>query len=531
MKKTYVSSLSFTKAELGGKATLSLKDCGVSFNGSAAALREVAASPDMLKLLAGLPGSPSTLEGLVTKPALESLGFLTGADGNSYFPDLVASDLQPKPEDFVVVPFRLLSATIVAGGSWRATDFSNEAVLRASVAKLSKKPLYYNHNTDPLDWVGLVNTTSWDGARTASDGSQIPAGINGDLAIDAKTNPKLARGVLAGAIYSNSVTVLFGWEPSHEFADEYSFMDACGTIAKDGRMVCRYVTEIYDYHESSLCYLGADPFAKRVEDNGDLHNVDSTSVVSYSKLDQSVKELYEKQQKYEGLGWLSKAASVSLAKQDFSTNPNPPTPPTMDPILFSLLLSTLGLPATTTQQSLTKEHLSRLGLKPGDTQVVVEKTALSALQDAEKERDTIKPQIASLTQEKETLTKDKETLDLKVKELEPLAAVGTTYTEAKRAEVVRLYNLATENKPDAAVLELFKNAKPDALEGLLGQYTKGAKMKFSGRCKKCASDEFEFRSSFSSDDEDKNKDQAPVSIVSLADLRDKYEPKSLQVAK
>lgn len=529
MKKTYVGCLSFTKAELGGKATLSLKDCGLSFNGSAAALREVAASPDMVKLLAGLPGSPSTLEGLVTKPALESLGFLTGADGNSYFPDLTASDLQPKPEDFVVVPFRLLSATVVAGGTWRATDFGNEAVLRASVEKLAKKPVYYNHNTDPLDWVGLVNSTSWDSARTASDGSKIPAGINGQLAIDAKTNPKLARGVLAGAIYSNSVTVLFGWEPSHEFADEYSFMDAVGTIAKDGRMVCRVVTEIYDYHESSLCYLGADPFAKRVEDNGDLHNVDTTSVVSYSKLAPAVKELYEKEHKYEGLGWLSKAASVSLAKQDFSSNHNPPTT-LMPPEIFALLLTMLGLPANTTQASLTKEQISRLGLALPDTQVAVEKTALTSLQAAETERNTLKPQVEELNGKVTTLEGEKTTLQGKVTELEPLAKIGTDYTEAKRAEVVRLYNVATDNKPDAAVLELFKNAKPDALEGLLGQYTKGAKMKFSGRCKKCQSDEFEFRSTFA-DGDDKDKNQPAPSIVSLQDLRDRYESTSLQPAR
>jgi hypothetical protein len=522
MKRKYTSVLSFSKEEIGGKAELSLANAGFS------------------------TGNVIDVSKLERPKQLESLGFLSGADGNAFFPDLKASDLAPKPEDFVTENFRLLSATIVAGGSWRATDFSDEKVLKASVGLLARKPMYYNHNTDPLDWVGIVDSTSWGAGYTAEDGTKVPGGINGVVAIDAKTNPKLARGVLAKIIYSNSVTVLFDWEPSHEFADEYSFMNAVGSVAKDGRMVTRKVTKIYDYHESSLVYLGADPFAKMIDESGQLHNVDTSSVVSLSKELQdkvadlftqgkyeaeknaALKELYDKERKYEATACLSKNVVLSLSKTTETQNLTNPKVPAMNPQLFALLLSVFGLPADTTQESLTKEQIDAFSAKiPKPNQKVIDTEALTALQADSTSLAEIKPKLETAEASVLTLTKEKETLDTKVKELEPLAKVGEQFVEHKRSELVRLYSLGMDGKPDQAVLDLFKEAKPDAMDGLLNQYTKGVTAKFGGKCKKCDSTEFEFRSTVSAETEPKV--EPVVEAISFADLHSKFDRTDLKV--
>jgi len=173
----------------------------------------------------------------------------------------VKKELLPKPEDFVKVPFRLISATTVGAGSWKVTDFSNEAVLKASMKKLIGKPVYPNHDSDDVfNYVGIIESVKWTEARM-QDGQMIPAGIDGIIAIDGKTSPKIARGVLMGAIFSNSVTVNFDWEPSHFFESPNDFYHKIGTIHTDGKMVRRVVTNINDYYESSLVWLGADPFA------------------------------------------------------------------------------------------------------------------------------------------------------------------------------------------------------------------------------------------------------------------------------
>ena len=72
------------------------------------------------------------------------------------------------------------------------------------------------------------------------------------MAVDAKTNPKVARGVLMGSIFSNSVTVEFEWKMSHPFENEYEFLDKIGQYGADGKMIRRVVTKILNYHKSSL---------------------------------------------------------------------------------------------------------------------------------------------------------------------------------------------------------------------------------------------------------------------------------------
>jgi len=239
-KKTYRMKMNFSKDELAG--SVSLGAVGISM--------------PML--------DPLSLEeyrkGLSRQRDSMNFGML--GNDPKYYQDTKMTDITPKPEDFLEVPFRLISATIVGGGTWKATDFSNTAILKKSTSLLDGVPLYKDHETDLDNWVGLVNGVKWTGAFKDVSGVDVPAGIDGIVAIDIKTNPKVARGVAAGAIYSNSVTVEFDWEMSHTYENEWDFLNKLGTIGGDGKMIRRVVTAIHNYHESSLVWLGADPFAK-----------------------------------------------------------------------------------------------------------------------------------------------------------------------------------------------------------------------------------------------------------------------------
>jgi len=181
-----------------------------------------------------------------------------------------------KEGDFLFAPFRLISATIVGGGTWKATDFSNEAVLRRSMPLLQDKPVYRNHWMDPDYWLGQVDSLAWGQSYVqSSNGLIIPSGIDGLLAIDTvgKKNQQLARGIVTGSVRSNSVTIEFEWEPSHDFPDEWDFYYYLGEMV-EGKMVTRVVTKIIDYHETSIVGLGADPYAKAIKEDGELVDVD-----------------------------------------------------------------------------------------------------------------------------------------------------------------------------------------------------------------------------------------------------------------
>ena len=283
-KKIFFSRLNFSKAELR-KASVQLSNVGVP-----------------------LPIRQSQ-EFDIQDDWLQLGNIWGGMNDPKYYKDLKVADIIPKPEDFVDVPYRLISATTVGAGSWKAADFSDENVLKASVNKLVNKPIYKDHETDTDNWVGLVKSTKWSPAKI-QNGITIPAGIDGLLAIDAKTNPKVARGALLGAIQSNSVTVDFKWKMSHTFENEWDFYDKVGTIGEDGKMIRRIVVEVIDYFETSLLWLGADPFAKKITDSGELQNIDTGSVYEYMKSSfgkdvcnfgeecEKTKELLKKEKKY-----------------------------------------------------------------------------------------------------------------------------------------------------------------------------------------------------------------------------------------
>lgn len=464
----------------------------------------------------------------------ESFGWFGQSNNANVYQDLKAKDLVPKPEDFVKVPFRLISATVVGANSWKVTDFSNEEVLKASMSKLVGKPVYPNHDSDDVfNYVGIIESVRWSEARI-QDGQLIPAGIDGVIMIDGKTSPKIARGVLMGAITSNSVTVGFDWEPSHYFESASEFYNKIGTIHTDGKMVRRIVTSISDYYETSLVWLGADPFAKKIDKDGKLINIDTSNVYTpFSKEDNEVKG-YEADKSYK-ISFASDNNFLSLLnKSTFSTQTGNNNVDMKD---FLKLLKTIGIEEAQFRLSLgvadnveiTADHIKAcMAPKPAE-QVVTTVIPASLLSN----ESAVKALGGTITESSDfskvsVLTIEEFTaLNAQIASLEKDAAIGKEHVNAKRTEIKRLYSI-TVGQADESVLKLIDNAETDALEGLLKQYTKGATEKFAGTCKKCGSNEFTFQSSLTDD----NATTPKVSKVStFDDIADKFKKTTVSIYK
>lgn len=200
------------------------------------------------------------------KESLDRYGLFGGSNNyHTYYPDAEPKQFNPSEDEFIEPVFRLLSACIVSKG-YMPTEFS-EKVLKDSMHLLVGQTVNCDHETDIANAIGSIKEVAWQNSYTI-DGIEIPGGINGVLKIDGKANPRIARGINMDppSIHSNSVTVRFKWKPSHKFDKEWEFYDKLGTIAEDGTMVRRIVTEIVSYMETSLVSHGADPFAQKVID-------------------------------------------------------------------------------------------------------------------------------------------------------------------------------------------------------------------------------------------------------------------------
>jgi hypothetical protein len=97
-------------------------------------------------------------------------------------------------------------------------------------------------------------------------------GINVEMKIDWKMNPRIARGLLMQppAIHSASVTVMFEYDYSHPaLAEAGRFWESLGE-QYDGETVRLLVTKIVGYWEISLVFQGADQLAKQLGQLGQL---------------------------------------------------------------------------------------------------------------------------------------------------------------------------------------------------------------------------------------------------------------------
>ena len=514
---------------------------------------------------------------------LSSFGWANNS--NTYYPEVgSAKDIIPQPEDFIQVPWRMLSAGIVGAGTWKATDFSNEAVLKRSVKLIEGKPLYRNHEAYDIDnWVGIVAAPTWAKSFTNPDGTKIPAGINAVLNIDAKANPRIARGVLSNIITSNSVTVLFDWEPSHEFEDEWEFERSVGKII-DGIMVRRVVTKIYDYFETSLVWMGADPYAKKIdEDTGGHINVDVTGIhdnddaipVRAGETDSNVRTLESEPEKVQFSYKNNKSYHVvsSLSKHllDNSAYYNKKSVD-MDKELIKLLREKFniandveitpdvlaGFTVVSNEQAAidkknanTVNNVTELAKKAANNDDITFDEFLKDYSFRKNGEDVDSEKVTQLTKDVndankkvEDLTKEKDDITAKfnasekkvgdltkeVEELTPFAESGKKFIQMKKDEAIRLYKTFAGENVDETVVGLFEKANDEELVGLIKQYTKGAAEKFGGRCAECGSENFEFRSTLVEEEGEGTKDKVGYAGDPDA-IREKYAAKDFSIRK
>jgi len=207
-------------------------------------------------------------ENLATKMTAEqvaSFGLFGGsADPNKFYPDIQPSDWTPQEEDFIRPIFRGFSAGYVVHGGI-PISFKKDGVLKDSLSMAKGITINTNHDTDVEHAIGAVADVTWQEAYKVG-GLTIPAGLNLVMKIDAKSNPRIARGILMDppSIHSDSVTVRFAWEKSHPEMED--FWDKVGTFDKDGNLVCVVANKISGYQEVSLVHHGADPYAQAQKD-------------------------------------------------------------------------------------------------------------------------------------------------------------------------------------------------------------------------------------------------------------------------
>lgn len=473
-------------------------------------------------------------------PAKNYLQFGWMGNEPNFYEGVSANDAVPKPEDYIEVPFRLISATTVGAGTWKATDFSNAELLKNSRGFLEGKGVYKDHETDVNNWVGIIKQVKWTESFTQSDGTLVPAGIDGLLAIDTKVDIKLARGIMAGAIYSNSVTVEFEWIMSHEFSSESDFFNSIGKMGADGKMVRRVVTKILNYHETSLVWLGADPFAKSINPDGSLKNIDISNVLSYAKSKlgedkvtfetepEEKKTFYTNSKNYEinfGIDENVLSLAKDTGKKTIINNSKD-----MNKHLLMLLNATVnkhGLQLAKKPEEMTDDEAVAFlqGLTPlsaTDTARLaklskVEGAAIAFLKTSDptattvdmeaflKDNSFVKNTELQTLQEASKFVGDFKTafeakegdkLETILSSAKENAAIGVQSLVAKQNEVVRLYelNVGKENA-DPKVIDMYKKADNATIDGLLKQFTKGVAEKFKATCKDCNSHNISLQSS------------------------------------
>lgn len=410
-------------------------------------------------------------EGGVNSESISKYGLFSGADYNTFYPDVSADKFNPEESDFIEPMFRLLSACIVSK-NYMPTEFPSK-VLKESMPLLVGQTVNCDHETDVANAIGSVKSVSWQESYSV-DGVVIPAGINGVLKIDGVSNPRIVRGINMDppSIHSNSVTVQFEWKPSHQFEKIWEFYDKLGTIAEDGTMVRRIATKIISYKETSLVSHGADPFAQLIKDGKITNPAYAGSVYySFSEPPISKQDLPKKISMYDFKGLHE--VDIMYNTSNFNnkhTNQNEVEMNELEKFLETLFGN--GLLHLNDGETISKELvLSRV------KNLITENSSLSEAN--QKAEDTIKSLKADIDQLKESM-----------KANESLVTIGTSHlSETRRNTIASYKKLVGEDKVDENIISLLESETTniETLKSLKKTYDLQLEEKFPLTCKKCGS--------------------------------------------
>lgn len=414
--------------------------------------------------------------------------------------DMPAADLPliPNKEDFYYFPFRHLSATIVGGGTWKATDFSEDSVLEKSTKLIKHKPAYRNHELYVGNAIGYIGDPMWKKAYKNSKGDKVPGGIDAPFVIDGKIHPKLVREMSSpvSPVTSASVTTVFEWEASHEFEHEGDFYWHLGEDV-DGTMVRRVVKEIIDYEESSLVWLGADPYAKMLDENGQVINIDRAGAFSKPRGTKIYTDFAGK--KYYVFDCSDKERLIHLSKSTRKPNEFSSTPK------FNKVMDEL-LAFLAEQLETTPEKIKEGKFSKADAQAAVmfvKKTDHAKLKKDSEDLAAATTKVTSLEAEVTTLKAADTTAKAQITELtkfktdnEPMVKVGTSTLSAAKESAKKTYSLFAKGQPEATITKQIEDATDlVALDALVKMWGGKLVTEYGAVCKKCNSTEVEFRSS------------------------------------
>lgn len=437
---------------------------------------------------------------------LVSMGLFETSSPNytNYYPEVKAEDLNPSDADFVFPVFRLLSKTIVHP-TWNPIDFGKGSVLKDSIPLLIGQSIYVDHETAVGNAIGSVSKAWWQNAYTTAEGLKVPGGIVGELKIDGKSNPRLARGIMMDppSIHSNSVTVAFTWEKSHDLSDN-EFWEKLGTLDKDGKMIRRVVNKVKAYYETSLVSHGADSFAKKLDEAGKI--ILPTHVNAITSFSDHPKNKPFYFLNFKDVEDVVQNSSTTPKKQ-IQANNTIQNQSNMKKELVELA-KMLGLEFDGENISSLAQEIQEKLIKPLQGEVTKFKDSEKALNDT----------ITKLKGEKEDLE-----TQLKGEKEKPLK----TIREAIISNISKIY-LGEENKDKVTKLTNMVNNLTDetSLHVLATQYEEELENKFPMTCQNCHSTEIS-RNSASKKGEEGDKGKKEVKL-SREDKKNFFKKKNKQ---
>ena len=457
------------------------------------------------------------------KSSLERFGMWGGTlNVNQFMPNVTPEMLKPKDSDFIEPMFRMLSAAIVAK-KYNPTEFP-EQVLKESMPLLVGQSINLDHETDVANAVGSVKSVEWqDKYKDKETGIIIPAGINGIFKIDGLSNPRIARGIQMDppSIHSNSVTVEFAWEPSHQFEDMWEFYSKLGTYTEDGELIRRIVTKIISYKETSLVWHGADPFAQKIVGSGKLNNPAYAGSQYYSLSEDKAKEANDPRKRvsmYDFKSLSEKELKYNTGKSNNENDPgnknnhiNQNTQKDMEELEKFM-------------QSLFGEGLLNLseGEKP-NTEMI-----LSQVKNLVKENQSLKEASGNKDTEIQTLKETNSNLQKEVEKYKESHEKWGGYISKFREETVASYKKLNGDNVDENILALLENEATslETLKALRKTYETQLEDKFPMHCNSCGSKDISRSSSMNPGDD--NYDDQKNSDKSTSDLAKEIAERKLR---
>lgn len=431
-----------------------------------------------------------------SKQSIDNFGlFGSDIDYNTYYPDVNPEEFNPQDSEFIEPVFRLLSACIVSK-NYAPTEFPEE-VLKSSMNLLVGQTVNCDHETNIGNAIGTVKSVAWQDSYTV-DGVVIPGGINGVLKIDGKANPRIARGIMMNppSIHSNSVTVQFAWEPSHNFENMEDFFYKLGTYDENGEMIRRVATKIISFKETSLVSHGADPFAQLIVDNKIL-NPTYAGAVYYSFSEAPIPKDHV-QSKY---GYWDFKGNQEIDLMYNTTN--------------SYYINNKQIKANMdekTKQQNPAESLfgeGLLTLKEGENPSV--ELALSQVKNILSENAQLREQASQYTTEINSLKEKVASLENAAKVNEGMVALGAEYLKNTREDALASYKKLMGDKVDENIISLLEatTTSLQTLQSLNKMYVQQLDEKFPLHCSDCGSHNVSRSSSVVKTEEEDNLEEKP----------------------